>query len=72
MQHRMADRMGDRFAPSHRWLSKFASEPGLVHEITHQVEACRQLQAVYTTQGVYFAAQGTIALEGHLGLPSPD
>jgi hypothetical protein len=43
-----------------------------VHGITHQAEACRQLQAVCTTQGVYFAAQSTIALEGQLGLPSPE
>jgi hypothetical protein len=46
--------LGARFTPSHRWLSKFAHPTaGLVHGITHQAEACRQLQAVCTTQGVY-------------------
>jgi hypothetical protein len=64
--------LGSRFAPSHRWLSKFAHPTaGLVHGITHQAEACRQLQAVCITQGVYFAAQSTIAVEAQLGLPSP-
>ena len=65
--------LGDRFGPLHRSLSKFAHPTaGLVHGITHQVEACRQLQAVFTTQGVYYAAQGTLALEAQLGIPQPE
>ncbi len=64
---------GDRFAPSHRWLSKFAHPTaGLVHGITHQAEACQHLQAICTTQGVYFAAQSTLALEAQLGIPSTE
>jgi hypothetical protein len=63
--------LGDRFAPLHRWLSKFAHPTaGLVHGITHQVEGCRQLQAVCTSQGVYYAAQCTLAMEAQLGIPS--
>jgi hypothetical protein len=62
--------LGDRFGPFHRSLSKFAHPTaGLVHGITHQPEACRQLQAVFTTQGVYFAAQSTLAVEAQLGIP---
>lgn len=62
--------LGDGFGPFHRSLSKFAHPTaGLVHGITHEPEACRQLQAVFTTQGVYFAAQGTLALEAQLGIP---
>ena len=65
--------MGDRFGPIHRQLSKFAHPTaGLVHGITHQAEACRQLQAVLTTQGVYFASQSTLAFEAQLGIPSPE
>ena len=65
--------LGDRFGPFHRSLSKFAHPTaGLVHGITHQAEACRQLQAVFTTQGVYYAAQGTLALEAQLGIPQPE
>jgi hypothetical protein len=65
--------LGDRFAPLHRSLSKFAHPTaGLVHGITHQAEACRQLQAVFTTQGVYYAAQGTLALEAQLGIPQTE
>jgi len=64
--------LGDMFGPSHRSLSKFAHPTaGLVHGIAHQAEACRQLQAVITTQGVYFAAQGTLALEAQLEIPEP-
>jgi hypothetical protein len=64
---------GDRFGPFHRSLSKFAHPTaGLVHGITHQAEACRQLQAVFTTQGVYYAAQSTLALEVQLGIPQPE
>lgn len=63
--------LGDQFTPLHRWLSKFAHPTaGLVHGITHQSEACRQLQAVCTTQAVYFAAQSTISLGTQLGIPS--
>ena len=65
--------LGDRFGPFHRFLSKFAHPTaGLVHGITHQAEACRQLQAVFTTQGVYYAAQGTLALEAQLEIPQPE
>lgn len=65
--------LGDRFGSFHRSLSKFAHPTaGLVHGITHQVEACRQLQAVFTTQGVYYAAQGTLALEAQLGISQPE
>jgi hypothetical protein len=64
--------LGDRFGPLQRSLSKFAHPTaGLVHGITHQAEACRQLQAVFTTQGVYYASQGTLALEAQLGIPQP-
>ncbi len=60
------------FAPSHRWLSNFAHPTAvLVHGMMHRAEVCRQLQAVCTTQGVYFAAQSTLALESQLGIPSP-
>ncbi len=63
--------LGDSFAPSHRWLSKFAHPTaGLVHGITHQPETCRQLQAICTTQGVYYAARCTLAMEAQLGIPS--
>jgi hypothetical protein len=63
--------LGDRFASSYRWLSKFAHPTaGLVHGISHQVEACRQLQACCTTQGVYYVAQCTLAMEVQLGIPS--
>ena len=65
--------LGDRFVPFNRSLSKFAHPTaGLVHGITHQAEACRQLQAVFTTQGVYYAAQSTLALEAQLGIPQPE
>jgi len=65
--------LGDLFAPHHRVLSKFAHPTaGLVHGITHQVEACRQMQAVCTTQGVFFAAQSTLAIEAQLGMPKED
>jgi hypothetical protein len=64
--------LGDKFGPFHRSLSKFAHPTaGLVHGITHQPEACRQLQAVFTTQGVYYAAQSTLALEAQVGIPQP-
>ena len=36
-----------------------------------KLENCRQLQAVFTTQGVYYAAQGTLALEAQLGISQP-
>jgi hypothetical protein len=62
--------LGARFGPLHRFLSKFAHPTaGLVHGITHQAEACRQFHTVFTTQGVYFAAQSTLALEAQLGIP---
>jgi hypothetical protein len=65
--------LGDRFGSFHRSLSKFAHPTaGLVHGITHQPEACRQLQAVFTTQGVYYAAQSTLALDAQLGITQPE
>lgn len=66
--------LGSRFGPFHRFLSKFAHPTaGLVHGITHQAEICRQLQAGFTTQGVYYAAQSSLALEAQLGIPpSPE
>jgi hypothetical protein len=64
--------LGDRFGPFHKTLSKFAHPTaGLVHGIRHQAEACRHLQAVFTTQGVYFAAQSSLVLEAQLGIPTP-
>jgi hypothetical protein len=63
--------LGDRFGPFHRTLSKFAHPTaGLVHGVTHQAEACQHLQAVFTTQGVYFAAQSTLAMEAQLEIRS--
>jgi hypothetical protein len=61
--------LGERFGPFQRSLSKFAHPTaGLVHGITHQTEACRQLQAIFTTHGVYYAAQCTLALNAQLGI----
>jgi hypothetical protein len=66
--------LGGQFAPFNRSLSKFAHPTaGLVHGITHQVEICRHLQAIYTTHGVYFAEQSALAIASTMGmLPSPD
>lgn len=62
--------LGGRFAPFYRFLSKFAHPTaGLVHGITHQPEICQHLQAICTTQGVYFAAQSTLAVEAQLRIP---
>ena len=62
--------LGGRFAPFYRFLSKFAHRTaGLVHGITHQPEICQHLQASCTTQGVYFAAQSTLAVEAQLRIP---
>lgn len=62
--------LGGRFAPFYRYLSKFAHPTaGLVHGITHQPEICQHLQASCTTQGVYFAAQSTLAVEAQLRIP---
>ncbi len=61
--------LGGGFAHSLRFLSKFAHPTAaLVHGITHQLEICRNLQAICTTQGVYFAAQSTLAVEAQLGI----
>jgi hypothetical protein len=60
----------DRFAPFYQFLSKFAHPTeGLVHGIMHQPEVCRRLHAICTTQGVYYAAQSTLAVEAQLGIP---
>jgi hypothetical protein len=59
--------LGAQFHPSNRTLSKFAHPTAvLVHGLTHQREICRNLQAIYTTQGVFYAAQCTLALEAQL------
>ena len=64
--------LGERYGPFNQVLSKFAHPTaGLLHGIAHQPEACRQLQASFTTMGVYFTAQITLALEAQLELPSP-
>lgn len=61
--------LAERFGPLHRSLSKFAHPTaGLVHGIMHQAEACRQLQALFTTQGVFYAGQSTLAVEAELGI----
>lgn len=63
--------LGSFFGPLNRSLSKFAHPTaGLVHGISHQIEACRQLQAGFTTQGVYYVAQSTLAIEVELKIPS--
>ncbi len=59
--------LGDQFAHFFRVISKFAHPTALlVHGIMHQPEICRNLQAICTTQGVYFAEQSTIAIEAQL------
>jgi len=59
--------LADRYGPFNKTLSKFAHPTAcLIHGINHQAEACRQLQAAFTTQGVYFAAQTTLILEAHV------
>jgi hypothetical protein len=64
--------LGDRFAPFHRFLSKFAHPTAaLVHGITHQQEIYGNLQAICTTNGVHFAAQSTLAVEAQLGMEAP-
>ncbi len=66
--------LGGLFGPLSRSLSKFAHPTaGLVHGISHQADACRQLQAVSITKGVYFAAQSILAVEAQLEIPpSPE
>jgi len=53
----------DWFAANNSFLSKFAHPTALVLGIMHQSEALRTLQALLTTNGVYFAGQCVIALE---------
>jgi len=61
------------FQPFHQFLSKFTHPTAaLVHGIAHQLENSRNLQAICTTHGVYFAAQSTLAVEVQLGIPSTD
>ena len=56
--------LGPQYSASNRILSKFAHPTaGLVIGIMHQDEKRRELQAVCTTQGVYYAAQSILALE---------
>jgi hypothetical protein len=65
--------LGRQFVAFNKSLSKFAHPTaGLVHGITHQAEVCRHLQAVCTTQGVYFAEQSTLAVEAQLGIAKED
>jgi hypothetical protein len=48
-------------------LSKLADPTlALAHGIILQAEACRRLQAVFTTHCVYFAAWSTLMLEAQL------
>jgi hypothetical protein len=64
--------LGDKFAPLHRFLSKFAHPTaGLVHGIMHQPEICTNLQAICTTHGVVFAEQSTLAIEAQLITGAP-
>jgi hypothetical protein len=61
--------MDDRFETFNPFFSKFAHPTaGLIHGILHQAKNCQRMQAVITTQGVYFAAQSTLAIEAHLGI----
>jgi hypothetical protein len=56
--------LGDWFSASNTLLSKFAHPTaGLVVGIMHQKQNFRPLQAVLTTNGLYFAGQCVIALE---------
>jgi hypothetical protein len=56
--------LNDWFVPANSFLSKFAHPTaGLVLGIMHQSGTLRNLQAVLTTNGVYFAGQCVIALE---------
>ncbi|MBE0619152.1 MAG: hypothetical protein IH605_01025 [Burkholderiales bacterium] len=65
--------LGSQFVALNKSLSKFAHPTaGLVHGITHQPEICRHLQAICTTQGVYFAAQSTLAVEAQIGIANED
>lgn len=57
--------LADWFSPNNTFLSKFAHPTaGLVLGIMHQTQTHDALQAVLTTDGVYFAGQCVIALEG--------
>lgn len=59
--------LGDCFAPLFRSLSKFAHPTAaLVLGVPNHAELRKQLQAIYTTKGVYFAAQATLVLESHV------
>jgi hypothetical protein len=61
--------LGAKFGPLNKMLSKFAHPTaGHIHGIAHQVDQSRQLQSVFTTQGVYFADQSTLALEIQSGV----
>jgi hypothetical protein len=64
--------LGNIFGPCNRILSKFAHPTaGVIHGFTHKLEPRRQLQAAFTTQGVYYGAQGALALESQLGIQHP-
>jgi hypothetical protein len=61
--------LGPQFNSSNRTLSKFAHPTaGLIHGIMHQEKICRELQACYTTFGVFYAAQSTLAAQAQLGV----
>ena len=65
--------LGDQYPPFNRFLSKLAHPTaGLVHGMMHQAEICRNVQAACTTEGVYFAAQSTLAVEAQLGILHSD
>jgi hypothetical protein len=56
--------LADSFGSTNRFLSKFAHPTaGLVLGIMHQSGTHRNLQAVMTTTGIYFAGQCVIVLE---------
>ena len=55
--------LGDSFVSTNKFLSNFAHPTaGLVLGIMHQSGTLRNLQALLTTNGVYFAGQCVIAL----------
>lgn len=65
--------IGNRFVFENRYLSKFAHPTAfLIHGILHQTESHIPFKTIFTTHGVYFAAQSTLALEAQFGIPFSD
>lgn len=65
--------LGPQFNSSNRTLSKFAHPTaGFIHGIMHQQEICNELQVCYTTFGVFYAAQSTLAAQAQLGIEDSD